>query len=99
MEGLKLRFAARADRQLNEILAFIAFDNPEAAKNIAEHITTLLGKVLVFPEIGQKVFEDLPHREILAYPCRLIYRQTDKTIDVITVLRHEQLLRKSLLGP
>lgn len=98
METLKRRFAARAERQLQEILTFIALDNPEAARRIVEHIETLMDKVLVYPELGRKVFEHLPHREVLAYPCRLIYRAKEGTVEVVAVLRVEQLLRRSLLG-
>jgi plasmid stabilization system protein ParE len=97
MEVLKLRFAARAHRHLDEILSYIAFDNPGAAQSIVEHIESLLDKVLGFPDLGRMVFEDLPHREMLAYPFRLIYRRTEQTIEVVAILRVEQLLRRSLL--
>jgi toxin ParE1/3/4 len=97
MEALKLRFAARADRQLEEILTYIAFDNPEAAQHIVEHIESLMEKVLAHPEIGRKIFENLPHREVVAYPCRLIYRRKERSLEIVAVLRVEQLLRRSLL--
>lgn len=98
MEALRIRFAARADRQLEEILTYIAFDNPEAAQHLVEHIESLMDKVLAYPEMGRKVFENLPHREVLAYPCRLIYRQKERTVEVVAVLRVEQLLRRSMLN-
>ncbi len=97
MEALSLRFAKRAERQLDDILSYIALDNPDAAKKITEHIEILMAKVLAFPDMGRTVFEDLPYREVLAYPCRLIYRRIEPTIWVVAVLRVEQLLRRGML--
>jgi|GEM_PF-4642492 len=56
-----------------------------------------MAKVLTFPDMGRKTFEDLHYREVLAYPCRLIYRRIGKAIWVVAVLRVEQLLRRSML--
>jgi len=97
MEALELRFARRAERQVDDILTHIALDNPEAAHKIVEHIEALMAKVLAFPDLGRKVFEDLHYREVLAYPCRLVYRRIGKVIWVVAVLRVEQLLRRSML--
>jgi plasmid stabilization system protein ParE len=97
MEALSLRFAKRAERQIDDILNYIALDNPDAAQKIAEHIETLMAKVLAFPEMGRRVFDDLPYREVLAYPCRLIYRRIEPTLWVVAVLRTEQLLRRGML--
>ena len=97
MEALNLRFAKRAERQLDDILSYIALDNPDAAQKIAEQIETLMAKVLAFPDMGRRVFEDLPYREVQAYPCRLIYRRIEPTIWVVAVLRVEQLLRRGML--
>jgi toxin ParE1/3/4 len=97
MEALSLRFAKRAERQLDDILSHIALDNPGAAQKITEHIETLMAKVQAFPDMGRAVFEDLPYREVLAYPCRLIYRRIERTIWVVAILRVEQLLRRGML--
>ena len=97
MEALNLRFAKRAERQVDDILSYIALDNPEAAQRIAKHIETLMTKVLDFPDMGRRVFEDLPYREVQAYPCRLIYRRIEQIIWVVAVLRVEQLLRRGML--
>ncbi len=98
MEALKLRFAARAERQLEEILTYIALDNPKAAQHIVEHIESLMEKVLAYPAIGRKVFGNLPHREVVGYPCRLIYRGKKRVVEVVAVLRVEQLMRRSMLN-
>jgi len=97
MATLKTRFAPRARRQLNDILQFIALDNPDAASQIARHVEQLLDHALSYPEMGKTVFEGLPHRELIAYPCRIIYRCSTDTIWVVAVLRVEQLLRPEML--
>jgi len=97
MATLNLRFAPRARRQLNDILQFIALDNPDAAARIAIHVEQLMEHTRSFPEMGRVVFEGLPHREVTAYPCRIIYRHSTEIIWVVAVLRIEQLLRLEML--
>ena len=97
MATLNLRFATRARRQLNDILQFIALDNLDAAARIAAHVEQLMEHTRAFPEMGRVVFEGLPHREVTAYPCRIIYHRAIETIWVVAVLRVEQLLRLEML--
>ena len=97
MAALSLRFAPRARHQLNDILQFIALDNPDAASRIASHVEKLMEHTRSFPDMGRVVFEGLPHREVTAYPCRIIYRQAGTVIWVVAILRVEPLLRLEML--
>ena len=97
MAPLNLRFSRRAEQQLGHILDFIAMDNPEAADRIVTHLERLLEKVQDFPDLGQQVFPNLPNREVIAYPCRIIYCRRGETLWVAAVLRVEQLVRLRLL--
>jgi toxin ParE1/3/4 len=97
MAALSLRFGRRAERQLGDILDSIALDNPDAADRVVAHVEELLEKLLWFPELGTQIFPNLPHREVTAYPCRLIYRRRETTLWVVAVLRVEQLLRPEML--
>jgi len=97
METLSLRFARRAGRQVDEVLAFIALDNPDAVRKIVEHMEALMAKVAAFPDMGRVVFDGLPYREVTAYPCRLLYRRAGDAVWVVAVLRVEQLLRRGML--
>ena len=97
MATLTLRFAERAERQLDDILAYIAINNPDAADSIATHVEQILNHALNFPDMGRQVFSELPFREVKAYPCRIIYRRTNNILWVVAVLRVEQLLRLELL--
>jgi len=98
MAPLSLRFGRRAERQLGDILDFVAMDNPDAAAKVAGHVEGLPEKLLAFPELGPQVFPNLPHRELTAYPCRLIYRRREQVLWVVAVLRVEQLLRPEMLS-
>ena len=97
MAALSLRFAPRARHQLNDILQLTTMDNPDAASRIAGHVEKLMEHTCSFPEMGRIMFERLPHKEVTAYPCRIIYRQAGTSIWVVAVLRVEQLLRLEML--
>ncbi len=49
MAALKLRLTQTASRRLDELLGFIAQDNPEAADKLSGAITAALERVAVFP--------------------------------------------------
>ena len=98
MAALNLRLAKRAERQIEEILDYIAMDNPDAAEKVAAHIELVLENARSFPELGSQVYPDLPYRQVLAYPCRMIYRRIGETLWVVAVLRMEQLLRREMLN-
>lgn len=97
MGPLKLAFAERAERQLDDILSWIALDNPNAAAKVAQEIVSVLEKVRAFPKIGKTAFPKLPYREVQAYPCRIFYRSVKGSILVVAILRGEQILRPSML--
>ncbi|MFN8012427.1 MAG: type II toxin-antitoxin system RelE/ParE family toxin [Holophagaceae bacterium] len=99
MGALKLEFSERAERQLDDILTYIALDNPDAAAKIAHEVVEILEKVREFPKMGKSVYPKLPYRELQAYPCRIFYRRLEASIVVVAILRGEQLLRRSMLAP
>jgi plasmid stabilization system protein ParE len=98
MAALNLRFSKRAERQLGDILGFIALDNPEAAAGVAEQVENCLELLLAFPEMGRLAFPNLPHRLVTSYPCRIYYHQRGRVLWVVAVLRVEQLLRPERLA-
>jgi plasmid stabilization system protein ParE len=97
MGSLKLEFADRAEKQLDEILSYIAIDNPDAAAKVADEVVAVLEKVREFPKMGKEAFPKLPYREVQAYPCRIFYRRLKDLILVVAVIRGEQLRRRSML--
>lgn len=93
MATLKLRLTLTASRRLDEILGFIAQDNPEAADRLSSSIEAALERVATFPASGRRIPEapDRPEREVLVPPCvRIFYRVEGKDLWVLFAMRSEQ---------
>ena len=57
--GLEIRLTKRAEEDLNEIFAYIAQDNPEAAERFAQKLLKRTEVLRTFPEAG-KTFQSEP---------------------------------------
>jgi plasmid stabilization system protein ParE len=93
MAALKLRLTLAASRRLDEILGFIAQDNPAAADKLAETVEAALERVAVFPASGRRIPEapERPEREVVVPPCvRIFYRVESKILWVLFAMRSEQ---------
>ncbi len=93
MATLKLRLTLTASRRLDEILGFIAQDNPEAADRLSSSIEAALERVAAFPASGRRIPEapERPEREVLVPPCvRIFYRVEGKDLWVLLAVRSEQ---------
>ena len=55
MAQLTIRFANSARSEINDILAFIALDNPAAAAKFAAKIQKALDRLLEFPNSGRLI--------------------------------------------
>jgi toxin ParE1/3/4 len=85
--GYRIDVTSKAERDLQEIYRYIAFDNPSAAHRFRLQLTTQLKLISNFaragrmvPEIGRK---DI--RELIRNPYRIIYRvkENQKLIEVL----------------
>lgn len=93
MAALKLQLTLTASRRLDEILGFIAQDNPDAAGKLSETIEAALERVAIFPASGRRIPEapERPEREVVVAPCvRIFYRSNGKTLWVLYAMRSEQ---------
>ena len=72
----RLRWAPIARQDLRDLLAYIAADNPLAARRFVKSIFRLVHQLPDFPESGRVVpeFEDPTIRELVRRPCRVVYR-------------------------
>jgi plasmid stabilization system protein ParE len=66
--------AARLD--LRELLAYIAEDDPGAARSFARSVFRAIERLTDFPESGRVVpeFNESTLREVIRKPCRIVYR-------------------------
>jgi plasmid stabilization system protein ParE len=55
MAKLTIRFANSARAEVNDILAYIALDNPTAAAKFAAKIEKALNRLLEFPNSGRLI--------------------------------------------
>ncbi len=91
----RLIWTKNAIQDLDEIAAYIALDNPRAAKNLAKRIYSHIKQLTEHPYSGPIVpeLEGLRYRQIVEGPCRIFYEVRNKTVYVLHVLRSERLLR------
>lgn len=100
MAPLKIRFTLAASRNLNEILGFIAQENPDAAGKLSERVEQGLDRLSVFPDSGRKIPEapERRERELVVPPCvRIFYRVEGETLVVFYAMRAEQTFPEGTL--
>ena len=93
MAQLNLRFAQTARHEINDILAYIAFDNPTAAAKLAGKIQKGLDRLLEYPDSGRAIPEEPTSRSSeLAVPpmIRIFFRVEGPVLRILHVMRSEQ---------
>jgi plasmid stabilization system protein ParE len=65
---------------LRELLAYIAEDDPGAARSFARSVFRTIERLPNFPESGRIVpeFNEPTLREVIRKPCRIVYRIRSK---------------------
>jgi toxin ParE1/3/4 len=91
MANLTLQFALTARADLNEILAFIAMDNPSAAAKLAMKVEKGLSRLVDYPASGRLVPEEPASRarEVVVSPLRIFYRVEGNVVRILHVMRGE----------
>ena len=83
---MKLVWTTRAKNDLREIVIYIWFDNPDAAKRIRERIETTAAYLKSQPFMGRQG-AIAGTREAIAHPSyRIVYRVTEETVFILSVL-------------
>ena len=86
-------------QELSAIAEYIALDNPAAASRLVEEVFDKTDRLEDFPQFG-RVPPELPnsvYREVVVPPCRIFYREDEKQVFVIYVMRDERQLRVYML--
>ncbi|KAE8439908.1 type II toxin-antitoxin system RelE/ParE family toxin [Vreelandella piezotolerans] len=87
-------------QELDAIAEYIALDNPAAASRLVEEVFDKIDRLEGFPQSG-RIPTELPnsvYREVVAPPCRIFYREDEKQVFVLYVMREERQLRAYMLG-
>jgi len=87
-------------QELDAIAEYIALDNPAAARHWVQEVFEKTERLEDFPQSGRTPPElpDSVYREVVVPPCRVFYREDDKRVLVLYVMREEQQLRRYMLG-
>lgn len=93
----RLVWTEQAISELGEIVEYIAYDNPKAARRLAKRVKGHVEQLKRHPLSGPIPPEHAggPYRQISESPCRAIYRFDGKHVIILRVLRSERLLRPS----
>lgn len=87
-------------QELDAIAEYIALDNPAAATHLVQDIFAKTERLEDFPKSG-RIPPELPNsvfREVVVPPCRIFYREDEKRVFVLYVMREERQLRAYMLG-
>ena len=89
--AVKLIWSPTARFDLRDLYAYIAEENPGAARKFVKSIFDVIEHLPEFPESGRIVpeFSDPNIREIIRRPCRVVYRlKPDKQVIEIARIWH-----------
>jgi len=80
-------WSPRALAELEEQAAWIAVDRPQAARRWIEKLLAASERLGEYPYSGKRVREhpDLPFRELVVAPYRLIYLPEPGRVSIVTV--------------
>lgn len=85
---LKIRYAAKAFRDLQEIEAYIAFDSPAAARKVARAVQDTLSLLCLFPDKARRSTRNGVRAIPLSrYPYIIFYRVIGREI-IVTRIFH-----------
>ncbi len=85
---LEIIVAPDAERDLEDILEFIAADNPSAAGSLAESFDKAIALLAEFPYMGSGMHIPLRKgfRKVTVLPHLVIYRVTSNAVQIVRVV-------------
>lgn len=94
---MRLVFAEPAASDLDDIIEFIALDNPAAAERVYRAIKAAADRLRDFPNIGHPGrLPDTRELSVVALPYVITYEVEDDTVTVIAVFHGSRDLAQSL---
>jgi len=99
----KVEWAAVAEVDLKQIIDYIASDSPGNALQVLEKIKHKTSALYTLPERGRIVHELQGqginiYRELIVGPWRIIYRISDTTVYVLSIIDSRQNVEDILLN-
>jgi toxin ParE1/3/4 len=89
----RVLFTPAGRKQFLATLAYIAADDPAAARRLRDRAEESLSRLVTFPESDRVLpeFPDLPFREVVVAPYGLFYRVKDDAVWVVAAWHSAQL--------
>ena len=89
----RVLFTPSAREQFLAALAYIAADDPTAARSLRHRAEASLSRLADYPESGRVLpeFPDLPFREVIVPPYRFFYRVKEDAVWVVAAWHSAQL--------
>ena len=86
-------------QELDAIAEYISLDSPAAASHLVQEVFEKTGCLEDFPPSGRMPPElpDSVYREVVVPPCRIFYREDEKRVLILYVMREERQLRAYIL--
>jgi toxin ParE1/3/4 len=102
IETYSIKWTFQAEADLDDIILFIAEENPERALRLSEEIKNKVNKLSSFPDRGRSVpeFKELGitlYREIIFKVWRVIYKIQNDIVFIYAVLDSRRNLEAILL--
>ena len=99
----KVEWASVAEVDLKRIIDYIAIDSPGNALQILERIRQKVSALYTLPERGRIVPELQEqginiYRELIISPWRIVYRISDTTVYVLSIIDSRQNVEDILLN-
>lgn len=103
MKKYKVEWAAVAESDLKQIIDYLAADGPSNALQILKKIRQRASGLYAFPERGRVVPELQAqgintYRELITAPWRIVYRISEGTVYVLSVIDSRQNVEDILLN-
>lgn len=99
----KVEWAAVAESDLKQIIDYIASESPGNALHLFKKIRQKASSLYAFPERG-RIIPELQsqgihiYRELIIAPWRIVYRISDGTVFVLSVIDSRQNIEDVLLN-
>ena len=99
----KVEWASVAEVDLKQLIGYIAIDRPDNALQILERIRQKVSALYTLPERGRIVPELQgqginTYRELIVGPWRIVYRISDTSVFVLSIIDSRQNVEDILLN-
>lgn len=83
---MKVLWAQRARNRLREIYRYVSKSSPARAIKLCDDLLAAADQLKSHPYSGPLLPEDPAYRQLVTEGCRIVYRVTDKSVLIMTII-------------